>query len=140
MILLDTDHLSVLRHREGERADRLARRIALSPDPVIGTTIVNVEETMRGWMATIAKERQPRRQVTSYRDLAGIFEFFTGYHIALFDEIAVDIFLGFSAIQIGTSDRKIAAIAISQGALLLTANRRDFERIPALRFANWLDA
>ena len=35
--------------------------------------------------------------------------------------------------------RKIAAIAVARNALLLTANRRDFELIPGLRFASWLD-
>ena len=33
----------------------------------------------------------------------------------------------------------IAAIALANNALLLTANRRDYERIPGLRFENWLD-
>jgi tRNA(fMet)-specific endonuclease VapC len=28
---------------------------------------------------------------------------------------------------------------MTQSALLLTANRRDFEQIPGLRFDNWLD-
>ena len=32
-----------------------------------------------------------------------------------------------------------ASIAVARNALLLTANRRDFELVPGLRFANWLD-
>lgn len=36
-------------------------------------------------------------------------------------------------------DKKIAAIAIANAALLLTANRRDFEQIPNLRCENWMD-
>ena len=42
-------------------------------------------------------------------------------------------------IRLGTMDLKIAAIALVNDALLLTANRRDFERVPALRVENWLD-
>jgi tRNA(fMet)-specific endonuclease VapC len=45
----------------------------------------------------------------------------------------------FGRIQVGGMDKKIAAIAIAQNALLLTANRRDFELIPGLRFENWLE-
>jgi hypothetical protein len=42
----------------------------------VGTTIVTVEEQMRGWMAAIAKERQAARQTTAYRELGKLFEFF----------------------------------------------------------------
>jgi tRNA(fMet)-specific endonuclease VapC len=36
-------------------------------------------------------------------------------------------------------DLKIAATALVRGALLLSANRRDFDRVPGLRVENWLD-
>jgi tRNA(fMet)-specific endonuclease VapC len=36
-------------------------------------------------------------------------------------------------------DRKIAAIALANNALLLNANRKDFEKVPGLRFDNWMD-
>ena len=142
MILLDTDHLTVLRYRTSDRAARLTERLAAVPtaDGPIGTTVVNVEEAMRGWLAAVAKERQPHRQIPAYRELAELFTFFSGYHIALFDRAAADLFASFSAVRIGTRDRKIAAIASAHSALLLTANRQDFEQIPGLHFANWLDA
>ena len=139
MILLDSDHLTVLRYRQSERGAQLAERLAQAQDPHIGTTVVNVEEAMRGWLAAIAKERLPHRQILAYRELAELFTFFSGFHIALFDAAAAELFVSFSAIRIGARDRKIAAIARSHGALLLTANRQDFKQIPNLRFANWLN-
>ena len=45
MILLDTDHLTVLRLGKGERFSRLMGRLAQSGDP-LATTVVNVEEQM----------------------------------------------------------------------------------------------
>lgn len=82
MILLDSDHLSVLRFRTSPRAVRLSARLAACGDDRIGTTIANVEESMRGWLAALAKEREVRRQIAAYRELADLFTFFSGYHIA----------------------------------------------------------
>jgi tRNA(fMet)-specific endonuclease VapC len=56
-----------------------------------------------------------------------------------FSPEAADLFESFGKIRIGTADHKIAAIAIVTDALLLTANRRDFEKVPGLRFDNWMD-
>ena len=57
MILLDTDHLTVLKYTDSERYARLHGRLLAAAPELIGTTIVNVEEQMRGWLAAIAKER-----------------------------------------------------------------------------------
>jgi tRNA(fMet)-specific endonuclease VapC len=141
MILLDTDHLSLLKYHESERAVRLTERLAkaIEGGESIATSIVSVEEQMRGWLAALAKERLPRRMVSPYRELAGLFDFFRGFTLALFTDQAADRFAEFGSIRIKVTDRKIAAIAIVHDALLLTANRRDFERIPGLRFENWLE-
>ena len=101
--------------------------------------IVAAEESMRGWMASIAKERQARRQIAPYRELGKLFDFFAQYEIAPFDERAATLFDGMGRIQISHSDRKIAAIAKANDALLLTANKRDFLQVPGLRFENWMD-
>jgi tRNA(fMet)-specific endonuclease VapC len=64
VILLDTDHLTVLKYTDSERyARRRGRLLAAAPE-LIGTTIVNVEEQMRGWLSAIAKERTLLRQIT----------------------------------------------------------------------------
>ena len=42
-------------------------------------------------------------------------------------------------LRIGSMDLKIAATALVNNALLLSANLSDFERVPALRVENWLD-
>src|SRR6476469_3181475 len=118
MILLDTDHLSVLQVPSSDRRTRLLARLALAGDEVVGTTIVSVEEQTKGWLAAIARERQSRRQVRAYRELSGLFEFFHLFHIAQFDERAADLFDSLAGLRVGTMDRKIAAIAFVNDALL----------------------
>ncbi len=96
---------------------------------------------MRGWLATIAKERQVTRQVKPYGDLGRMVEYFAGFTLLPFDDIAARHFdrLRPSTRRLGTMDLKVACCALSAGALLLTANRRDFEQVPGLRVENWLD-
>jgi tRNA(fMet)-specific endonuclease VapC len=139
MILLDTDHVTALKYQNTARCQRLLVRLALVTDEVVGVAVVTVEEQMRGWLAAIAKERKPVRQIGPYRELAALFDFYAAFDIIPFDETAVAIFETFGAVQIGTMDKKIAAIALANNALLLTANRRDFEQVPGLRFENGMD-
>lgn len=138
MILLDTDHVTVMLMPPSARRDRLFARLSTAVDGEVGVTVVTVEEQMRGWLA-VAKERKPQRQVGPYRELARLFECFAEYEIALFDDAAVAVFEQLGRIQIGTMDKKIASIAIANNALLLTANRQDFEPVPGSRFENWMD-
>jgi tRNA(fMet)-specific endonuclease VapC len=142
MILIDTDHATFLKYPESERGHRLIERLnALPASEVVGTTIITVEERMRGWLAVIAKEKTALRQVAGYRELAKLFDFYQEFEIAPFDEAAAQRFddLRGQRLRLGTMDLKIAAIALANNALLLSANRRDFERVPGLRVENWLD-
>jgi tRNA(fMet)-specific endonuclease VapC len=112
-----------------ERRKRLLDRVARESQETFGIPIVVVEETMRGWLAAVAKERQSRRQIAGYRELSRLFEFFAAFPLSHFDEAAADRFDSLKAekIRIASRDLKIAAIVLAGNALLLTANRRDFE-------------
>ena len=142
VILLDTDHISILKYREHPRCVRLNERLAAAATTeALATTIVSAEEQFRGWMAEIHRERDFHIQTTHYEKLAKMLSFFAGWQAELFDADAVDglMRLRQSRIRIGTQDLKIAAIAISRDALLLSANPRDFQRVPGLRVENWLE-
>ncbi len=142
MILIDTDHVSILKFPESQRAQRFISRLeAVADDETIAVAIITVEERMRGWLAMIAKERQALRQVAAYRELALLFEFYQEFTIVPFDESAAQKFdeLRAAKVRMGTMDLKIAAIALVHNATLLSANRSDFERVPGIRVENSLD-
>ena len=142
MILVDTDHATFLKYPESARGRRFIDRLnAVPPAEVVAMAIVTVEERMRGWLAVIAKEKTALRQVVGYRELAKLFEFYQEFAIAPFDEAAARQFerLRKQRLRLGTMDLKIAATALVNNALLLSANLRDFERVPGLRVENWLD-
>ena len=142
MILLDTDHATFLKYPDSERGRRMIDRLdAVSASEVIGVAIVTVEERMRGWLAVIAREKLALRQVAGYRELALLFEFYEEFEVVPFDEAAArqSDDLRRQKLRIGSRDLKIAATALVNDALLLSANRADFERVPGLRVENWLD-
>ncbi|OAI47760.1 hypothetical protein AYO44_08955 [Planctomycetaceae bacterium SCGC AG-212-F19] len=63
MVLLDTDHMSILEWTDSLPAQRLLTRLdALAPDQVT-SSIISFEEQIRGWMAAAAKARTVAKQV-----------------------------------------------------------------------------
>lgn len=139
MIVLDTDHATILKYPDNERCKRLQPRLAALSPSEWGTTVITIEEQMRGWMHSIARERKPRRQMSPYRELANLFKFFAAFNVLLFDDKAADHLDTLGSIHIGMMDKKIASIALATGSLLLTANTNDFKHVPGLMIDNWMD-
>jgi tRNA(fMet)-specific endonuclease VapC len=141
MILLDSDHVSVLRYPESKGHNALRARMIASEDQDFGVPVVSVEEQMRGWLALINRLRDIHQQIPAYERLASLFTFFSDWQIIPLDQSAADTFnrLRRERIRIGTQDLKIASIALAQDGLLLSANLRDFQRVPDLRVENWLE-
>jgi tRNA(fMet)-specific endonuclease VapC len=140
VILLDTDHLSVMRRPESPRGRELGIRLDASPDQPYGMTIISVVEQFRGWSAKINKAKDLAQEVWTYGRLVHVIDLIRQMPVYAFDDRAAEQFehLRAQKVRIGTMDLKIAAIALANAALLLTANRRDFAKVPGLRFENWL--
>jgi tRNA(fMet)-specific endonuclease VapC len=140
MILLDTDHLSVLTVRRAAGNAALVERLERAAEP-LAIPIVAVEEQCKGWLAKIARTRQIHQQISPYQRLAELLDFLADWDILSLNEVAADLFaqLRQRKIRIGSQDLKIAAIALTRNALLLSANHRDFQRVPGLRVENWLN-
>jgi tRNA(fMet)-specific endonuclease VapC len=140
MILLDTDHLTVLGFPGSAQCDLLKARLEGSVDPLLGTTVVSAEEQLRGLLASVASARGVHGQITPYARLIALLEFLNDWRIVPFDSRAADRFeqLRAARVRIGSQDLKIASIALVNDALLLSANLRDFRKVPGLRVEDWL--
>jgi len=140
VIILDTDHFNILQIGKGPAYDALSARMDASPDQDFSTTVVTFEEHMRGWLAGIQRARDVADQVRPYDQLINLVRFFQAWEILRFDENSAARFssLRQQRVRIGSQDLKIASISLEAGALLLSANLRDFERVPDLRVENWL--
>jgi tRNA(fMet)-specific endonuclease VapC len=140
MIVLDTDHLSILQQPQSPLAERLYQSMSASLDADFATTVISLEEQMRGWLAAINRQKDAHSQTPYYLQLAALNQFYCRWKILPFDKSSADQFssLKKAGIRIGTMDLKIASIVLNQDALLLTANVRDFNQVPGLRTENWL--
>ena len=141
MILLDTDHLSILINAKAAKHHELHQRLRSSDDQIIAAPIVGLEEQCRGWLAQIHSLPKVHDQVHAYERLRDLFHYYGDWDIVPFDANAADRFnrLRKQKVRIGTQDLKIAAIALVNNALLLSANLRDFKKVPDLRVENWLE-
>jgi tRNA(fMet)-specific endonuclease VapC len=94
---------------------------------------------MRGWIAYIARTRSMTHQVEAYRRLGRQLENYCRTPVLAFVEQAAVMLqrLRHARIRIGTMDWKIAAIALSYEATLLSRNLTDFRQIPDLRVEDW---
>lgn len=139
MIVLDTDHLSVLTDPRQVLRQALLDRIDASGE-VAAISIISVEEQLRGWLAQIRGARDVHKQIVPYIRLAKLIDFLRDWNVIDWNEPAADHFtrLRKARVRIGTQDLKIASIALVADALLLSANLRDFEQIPGLRVEDWL--
>jgi tRNA(fMet)-specific endonuclease VapC len=139
MLLLDTDHLVEYQKGTSAQSRRMKDRLDRIDEP-FGTTIITVEEIMRGWMAAVHRVRDPRGQIRAYANLRRLFRFFATWRVLDWNEPAVDQFesLKRTSTKVGTMDLKIASIALASGATLLTRNTKDFAGVPGLRIDDWL--
>jgi len=138
MLILDTDHLTEIDRGLAVGA-RLVQRLDQAGEEV-ATTIISAEEQLRGWLAQIGRLQDPFREVEAYRRLQGRLSFFAAWNVLPWTREAAGIFVRLrgGGIRLGSMDLKIACIALSLGATLLTRNLKHFGKVPQLRAENWL--
>jgi len=139
VVILDTDHLTVIQRRAEPAYSRLRTRLSKLPLNAVQTTIVRFEEQMRGWLAVIARVRHQSREVAAYQRLQGLLRFFNEIPVLDYTDTVAARFEDLKGLRprIGSMDLKIAAIALSQDGLLLSANLKDFQKVPNLRVEDW---
>jgi tRNA(fMet)-specific endonuclease VapC len=139
LLLLDTDHFSEWERDTAVGKKLRARLGAAKPD--LAVTIITVEERLRGWLAEIARLRDPHNQIAAYSRLQRQVEVLADWLILPWDPQAAQLFLDLrrQRVRIGSLDLKIACVALVYDVTLLTRNSKDFGKVPGLQFENWLD-
>jgi tRNA(fMet)-specific endonuclease VapC len=139
MVVLDTDHVSLLERADSLAGQRLRARLRVLDPALRATTIITYEEQTRGWMAYMARAKTVSQEIAAYAKLRNHLRNYRNIHILDFDERAGVEYqrLRESRIRIGAMDLKIAAIVLTHDATLLSKNLSDFRKVPGLKVADW---
>ena len=138
MLILDTDHLTAL-DRGGAASAYLLRRLEPHRSEVC-TTIVSVGEQLGGLLSLIGSAKTDDTRIERYERLSQRLERVGDYTVLQWTAAAQARFnlMRRARIRIGTQDLRIASTALTLNATLLSANLRDFAKVPGLRVENWL--
>jgi tRNA(fMet)-specific endonuclease VapC len=139
-LILDTDYVSlILRGDEQIRSQ-------VEQHPEACTTVITIQEIFNGWTARINQAKPGEDFVELYNRLTTTIHYLKQTEILSFSREADQCFrvllsqnslLRKARLQ---RDMRIAAIALSQNATVVTRNRRDFEQVPGLKIVDWLIA
>jgi len=138
--VLDTDVFTLAELPDSQAYLQMhAHAVQLDEQDRIVTTIVTYEEQTRGWLAYAAKSRQTSHQIKAYSLLKKHLRTYLNFEVLDFDAAAAQEFdrLRILAIRVGAADLKIAAITLSQNAVLVSRNMKDFTQVPDLQVQDW---
>jgi predicted nucleic acid-binding protein len=138
MILLDTDHLSLLLADHPRVADRF--RAATEE---VATTIISRIEALDGRFAFLLKAADAEQLLRAQEWLRKTEADLTRFRIVPIDAGAAREFSRLRGNKkrkrIGRADLLIAAIALAHRATLASRNLKDFHQVPGLQVENWAD-
>ncbi len=137
--VLDTDHISL-----ALRGNLLVRQRMAQYSVQAVTNVITVQETFNGWVSELNLPNNSREKMLwQYHQLVLATELFGKVPVLEFDTAAYDCYLTLleqnPALRKSRlrNDMRIAAIALSNGATIVTRNHRDFELVPGLTIEDW---
>jgi tRNA(fMet)-specific endonuclease VapC len=133
--ILDTDHISLFQRGHAQ----VIKKLSLVDMSRRAVTIVTLAEQVQGRLAVIRRAQTEGETARSFENLQNTIYFYQAVQVLPYDDAAVAVFekLREQKIRIGTQDMRIAAIALSHQATLVTRNVRDFSRVPDLFIEDW---
>jgi tRNA(fMet)-specific endonuclease VapC len=134
LYIFDTDHLSLYGRNLPAIVDRCQQN-----QVTLVTTIVNIEEQLRGRLGQLADAKDEDKRGLAHWWLAETVQLLSMFQVLPYDDRAQSFFKTFKAqrVKVGPQDLRIGSIALAQGGVVVTRNRRDFERIPGLVVEDW---
>lgn len=138
MYILDTDHLSLIQ-RNAQEGQRILTRLAAVQGIEVAVTVITYEEQVRGRLNLVSRAKTLDEQILAYQGLEQLVADYQSIVVLPFNRIAALEYqrLRKAYPRLGNMDLKIAAISLSNNAILLTRNQSDFGKIVELRTEDW---
>ena len=132
--LLDTDSASL-----AFNGNQYIRRRIQQVSQDVWLSSIAAEESVRGALNLIHQNRDKVGSSFAHNFLTRLLSGICDYLIHPYNDQAAHVFASFPAPvkRIGTQDCRIAASAIAVGWIVVTANRKDFSRIPGVQWEDW---
>jgi tRNA(fMet)-specific endonuclease VapC len=134
--ILDTDHVSLILYKHPQVT-------AIAVQQQIAVSIITVQELFNGWVGRVNNPEQIKNLPTLYSKLWITMKYLQAIEILDFTAAADDQLkrilnenpaLRKSRLQ---KDMRIAAIALSLDATIVTRNHRDFAQVPGIKLVDW---
>lgn len=102
-------------------------------------TVITYEEVLRGRLAVVHRARDAAALELSYLRLHEVWEYFRHRQVLPFDGVAIAEYLRLrrKLPRLGAQDLKIAALALTRGAVVVTRNRPHVGQVPGLTVEDW---
>jgi tRNA(fMet)-specific endonuclease VapC len=138
MYILDTDHLSLIQ-RNGQEGKRILARLSAVENSAVSVAVITYEEQVRGRLNLVSKAKTLDERIRAY---AGLQQISTDYRFITIISLDRAAALEHERLRkayprLGNMDLKIAAIALTNNATLLTRNYSDFGQITELTTEDW---
>lgn len=138
LLILDTDHVSLFLKGNTPVCDRIFQT---EPDK-LAIAVITAEEICQGWLSEINKcsqASQSSKLLLAYAEFENALDFFQTIRRIGFDNNAYCQFeiLRSQFRRLGTRDLRIAAIALSMNATVVTRNAKDFGQVLNLSIEDW---
>ena len=138
MYIFDTDHLSFIQ-RNGQEGKKILAKLATLQDPEVAVTVITYEEQIRGRLSFLSKAKTVDEQNLAYQGLQQLALDYQSIAIIPFSREAILEYQRLRKVypRLENMDLKIAAIALTNTAILITRNKSDFGQITELSIEDW---
>jgi tRNA(fMet)-specific endonuclease VapC len=138
VFILDTDHVSLWL-----RDHPLVKAKVSEFDQDVFLTIITVQELFNGWVGRLNNTTDAELMLDRYESLWQTVDFIRQFPVLRFDTDADATYTRVLRENLGLrkkrlrQDLRIAAIALSRNATIVTRNQKDFGQVPRLGIVDW---